>query len=146
MKTSIHAWSVKGDTGFAEMFAQIAAAGFDGIELNIDAPGTAHGLSPLTSDSDLAEIKKLSEEEIFDLARSIIKEKNTIFQKLSTMTNEEREQNTNLVTDYEFLQFKLTSLQDALWLKKGHKKGHINIDIPIKKKQKTKNKKTSDKK
>ena len=90
---------------------------------------------------DYNEIKKLSEEEIFDLARSIIKEKNTIFQKLSTMTNEEREQNTNLVTDYEFLQFKLTSLQDALWLKKGHKKGHIHIDIPIKKKQKTKDKK-----
>ena len=32
---------------------------------------------------DYNEIKKLSEEEIFDLARSIIKEKNTIFQKLS---------------------------------------------------------------
>lgn len=61
MKTSINAWSVKGDTGFAEMFAQISAAGFDGIELNIDAPGTAHGLSPLTTDSDLAEIRKLSE-------------------------------------------------------------------------------------
>ncbi|MBQ8578214.1 MAG: sugar phosphate isomerase/epimerase [Clostridia bacterium] len=61
MKTSINAWSVKGDTGFAEMFAQISAAGFDGIELNIDAPGTAHGLSMETTDGDLAEIKKLSD-------------------------------------------------------------------------------------
>lgn len=61
MKTSINAWSVKSDTGFTDMFAQISAAGFDGIELNIDAPGTAHGLSMETSDSDLAEIKRLSE-------------------------------------------------------------------------------------
>ena len=30
MKTSINAWSVKGDTGLEEMFAQISAAGFDG--------------------------------------------------------------------------------------------------------------------
>ncbi len=60
MKTSINAWSVKGDTGFDEMFAQISAAGFDGIELNIDAPGTAHGLSMETTDGDLRAIKALS--------------------------------------------------------------------------------------
>ncbi len=61
MKTSINAWSVKGDTGFEDMFAQISAAGFDGIELNIDAPGTAHGLSMETTDGDLRAIKALSD-------------------------------------------------------------------------------------
>ena len=62
MKTSINAWSVKGDTGFADMFAQISAAGFDGIELNIDAPGTAHGLYMDMTDGDLAAIRALSEQ------------------------------------------------------------------------------------
>ncbi len=60
MKTSINAWSVCGSTGFEDMFAQISAAGFNGIELNIDAPGTAHGLSMETTDGDLRAIKALS--------------------------------------------------------------------------------------
>ena len=59
MKTSINAWSVKGDTGFEEMFAQISAAGFDGIELNVDAPGTAHGLYMDMTDGDLAAIREI---------------------------------------------------------------------------------------
>jgi hexulose-6-phosphate isomerase len=62
MKTSINAWSVKGDTGFEEMFAQISAAGFDGIELNVDAPGTAHGLHMDMTDGDIAAIRALSEQ------------------------------------------------------------------------------------
>lgn len=61
MKTSINAWSVKADTGFADMFREISEAGFDGIELNLDAPGAVHGLSMNTTDAELDEIKALSE-------------------------------------------------------------------------------------
>ena len=61
MKTSINAWSVESGTGFAEMFRQISAAGFDGIELNLDtAPGSAHSLTMDTTDEQLEEIRALS--------------------------------------------------------------------------------------
>ena len=39
MLKSLNAWTVDASTGFAEMFRQVRAAGFDGIELNVDAPG-----------------------------------------------------------------------------------------------------------
>ena len=61
MKTSINAWSVEGSLGFEEMFSKIKAAGFDGIELNLDAPGGAHALSLETTDEQLAEIRAISE-------------------------------------------------------------------------------------
>lgn len=62
MKTSINAWSVKSDTGFADMFREISEAGFDGIELNLDAPGGAHSLTMDTPDETLDEICALSEQ------------------------------------------------------------------------------------
>lgn len=61
MKKSINAWSVKSETPFEEMFAQIKAAGFEGIELNLDNPGSAHALTFDTSPAELAAIKALSE-------------------------------------------------------------------------------------
>lgn len=62
MKKSINAWSVEGKAGFEEMFSQIHAAGFDGIELNVDAEGSsAHCLSLSTTDEELRGIRKLSE-------------------------------------------------------------------------------------
>ncbi|HZK39208.1 MAG TPA: sugar phosphate isomerase/epimerase family protein [Clostridia bacterium] len=61
MKKSINAWSVKSETPFEEMFAQIKAAGFEGIELNLDNPGSAHALTFDTSAGELAAIKALSE-------------------------------------------------------------------------------------
>ena len=60
MKTSINAWSVKDDIDFADMFREISAAGFDGIELNLDARGSAHSLTMDTPDSVLCEIRALS--------------------------------------------------------------------------------------
>jgi len=48
------------DLGFEEMFAQISAAGFEGIELNVDRAG-AHSLTMGTSGTELAAIKALSE-------------------------------------------------------------------------------------
>jgi L-ribulose-5-phosphate 3-epimerase len=62
LKKCINAWSVDKNTGFEEMFAQIKAAGFDGIELNLDKEGSlAHSLTFSTSFDELAEIKAISE-------------------------------------------------------------------------------------
>ena len=62
MKKSINAWSVESSVGFEEMFAQIKAAGFDGIELNLDKEGSpAHSLTFSTSAEELAGIKAFSE-------------------------------------------------------------------------------------
>ena len=63
MKKSINAWSVDSKTGFEEMFQQIKAAGFDGIELNVDAEEgkSAHSLTLSTTDEELAAVKALSE-------------------------------------------------------------------------------------
>lgn len=62
MKKSINAWSVDSKVGFEEMFSQIKEAGFDGIELNVDAEGhSEHSLTLSTTAEDLAEIKALSE-------------------------------------------------------------------------------------
>lgn len=62
MKKSINAWSVESSVGFEEMFAQIKAAGFNGIELNLDKEGSpAHSLTFSTSAEELAGIKAFSE-------------------------------------------------------------------------------------
>ncbi len=59
---SINAWSVPSEVGFAEMFADLKKAGFDCVELNLDAPGAgAHALSVETTDEELLQIRKLSE-------------------------------------------------------------------------------------
>ncbi|MEI6579951.1 MAG: sugar phosphate isomerase/epimerase family protein [Eubacteriales bacterium] len=62
MKKSINAWSVEKDTGFEDMFAQVKAAGFDGIELNLDKEDSSkHSLTFSTSSQRLSEIKAISE-------------------------------------------------------------------------------------
>ncbi len=61
MKKSINAWSVADNTTFEEVFAKISMAGFDGIELNVDAPGrSAHSLGMDTNEGQLSEISELS--------------------------------------------------------------------------------------
>lgn len=61
MKKAINAWSVEDSLGFEDMFRAIKAAGFDGIELNVDAAGrSAHSLTMETDAAALAEIKALS--------------------------------------------------------------------------------------
>ena len=60
MKKSLNAWTVEGSLGFEEMFASVAAAGFDGIELNVDASG-AHSLTLSTTKEEYAAIRALSE-------------------------------------------------------------------------------------
>ena len=61
MKKSINAWSVDPKTNFEDMFDQIKKAGFDGIELNVDAEGnSAHSLTLKTTEKELSDILALS--------------------------------------------------------------------------------------
>lgn len=61
MKKSINAWSVEDSVTFEEMFFKVKAAGFDGIELNVDAPGkSAHSFGLDTDERLLKEISELS--------------------------------------------------------------------------------------
>lgn len=62
MKKAINAWSVNRTAGFEAMFRDVKAAGFEGIELNVDAPEhSAHSLSMTTTEQALAKIRALSE-------------------------------------------------------------------------------------
>ena len=64
MKKSLNAWTVDEKTGMRETFALVKAAGFDGIELNVDSLESAskHKLTLETTRAELDEIKKYSEE------------------------------------------------------------------------------------
>lgn len=62
MIRSINAWSVPPEWSFAETFAQVAAAGFEAIELNIDGPDrSAHALTMDMTDRQLSDIAALSQ-------------------------------------------------------------------------------------
>lgn len=61
MKKSLNAWSVEKALNFEETFRAVSEAGFDGIELNMDAPGTPHGLSMEFTQADYDRIRGLSE-------------------------------------------------------------------------------------
>ena len=65
MKKSINAWSVDKNTNFEDMFAELKAAGFEGVELNLDnefkADAGAHSLAMDMTADDLAAIKALSD-------------------------------------------------------------------------------------
>jgi len=61
MKTALNAWTLEGSLTMEEAFAAVAAAGFAGIELNIDAPGASpHALSMESTEADYAAIRALS--------------------------------------------------------------------------------------
>ena len=61
MKKALNAWSVPGDVAFPELFAQLSAAGFDGVELNLDAPdSSAHSLTMHTTAEEIRAIRELS--------------------------------------------------------------------------------------
>ena len=53
MKRSINAWSLENSLDFEQSFRAAADAGFEGIELNIDAPErSAHSLSMFITQKD----------------------------------------------------------------------------------------------
>ncbi|NMB95278.1 MAG: TIM barrel protein, partial [Clostridiaceae bacterium] len=69
MKKAINAWSVPNHVTFAEMFSDISKAGFDGIELNLDADNySSHSLSMNTGNDTFNEIKHLVEEYNLNIA------------------------------------------------------------------------------
>jgi len=78
MKKALNAWTVDNSTGFEEMFKQLKEAGFEGIELNLDAVGSlSHSLTFDTTDSELEYIKSLSEQynlEIVSISTSLLGE------------------------------------------------------------------------
>lgn len=62
MKKSLNAWSVPDDVTFLAMFQDLAAAGFAGVELNLDRAGhQVHSLTMETTAEELAEIKRDAE-------------------------------------------------------------------------------------
>ncbi len=61
MEKSINAWTIPGTVSFEDMFAGISAAGFEGIELNLDkTDASAHCLSMETKQVDFDRINALS--------------------------------------------------------------------------------------
>ncbi|MEG0768138.1 MAG: sugar phosphate isomerase/epimerase family protein, partial [Clostridia bacterium] len=63
MKKAINAWTIPENVSFADMFRDISGAGFDGIELNIDAEQhSAHSLSLQTDHSTLLQLRQLSQD------------------------------------------------------------------------------------
>ena len=63
MKKALNAWSCSKDHDFETVFTTLKKAGFDGVELNLDAEenASAHSLTFSTSDGDLRAILALSE-------------------------------------------------------------------------------------
>jgi len=61
MKAALNAWTLESSLTMEESFAAVSAAGFDGIELNMDAEGRSpHSLSMATTSADYAAIRELS--------------------------------------------------------------------------------------
>ncbi len=63
MKSSINAWSCPGNHDFETVFRSLKAAGFQGVELNVDSEEnpTAHSLTVNTTAAELGGIRYLSE-------------------------------------------------------------------------------------
>lgn len=97
---------------------------YDFIEFN--APEEIEFFKGIDWMIDYNQVKDLSEEETIALGQSIAEEKNIIAQKLNSMTPEEREENINMVSQYDLLDFKIYSLRDVLWFKQGH----IKMELP----------------
>lgn len=61
MKKAINAWCVAPTYTMEETFAKVSAAGFEGIELNVDSEGKSpHSLGMKTTEADYANIRELS--------------------------------------------------------------------------------------
>jgi len=62
MKKSINAWTIDASKDFKELFAILNEAGFDAVELNVDAVGRGnHALSMETTEEKLKEIRDLAD-------------------------------------------------------------------------------------
>lgn len=74
---------------------------------------------------DYFRIKDLDEKDIVKLGKIIVEKKKEINSILKTM-NEDEKENSSLTKQYNFLNTKLLSLKDALWIKRGI----VEFDIP----------------
>lgn len=61
MKKALNAWTVPAQVSFEELFQKLSAAGYDGVELNLDREAGGHGLTMETTQLQTAEIKELSQ-------------------------------------------------------------------------------------
>lgn len=71
-------------------------------------------------------VKDLSDSQIIKMYDAVLKEKREIAAKYNAMNKVERRKNQCMVSRCEKLDFKLSSLRDALWFKQGH----IQFDLP----------------
>ncbi len=71
---------------------------------------------------DYNSVKDLSDDEIIEIGKSIAQSKNQIAKQFNSMSENERKENLEMVTQCELLDFKMYSLRDILWFKQGHLK------------------------
>ena len=79
------------------------------------------------------DVKDLKEDEIMELGRNVIEERNKIANSFNSMSEEERIHNIDKVQEQcDLLEFKFCSLRDFLWFKQGHLKFHLpeGIEYP----------------
>ena len=100
--------------------------------VKFDAPEEIEFFKSIDWIIDFNEVKDLSEEERTAFVNRIVVEKFRVEQKLNSMTQEERKENMNMVSQYNLLDFKLDSLIDFFWVKQG------NIELPADFKQEKK--------
>lgn len=92
--------------------------------VKFDAPEEIEFFKSIDWIIDFNEVKDLSEEERTALVNRIEVEKFRVEQKLNSMTQEEKKENMNMVSQYKLLDFKLESLIDFFWVTQG------NIELP----------------
>lgn len=62
MKKALNAWTIEDELDFEATFKAVSEAGFDAIELNVDAAGrSAHSLTLESTENDYAKIRELIE-------------------------------------------------------------------------------------
>ena len=70
--------------------------------------------------------KDMSVEEVIDIGKSLSDERNNLAKKFNEMSNEDKEKNISIISECELLDFKLESLRDIVWMKKGY----LKIKLP----------------
>lgn len=83
---------------------------------------------------DYNSVKDLSDDEIIELGQSIAQSRNQIAQQFNSMSENERKENFDMVTQCELLDFKICSLRDILWFKQGYLKMTLPEDVDYQKK------------
>lgn len=75
---------------------------------------------------DYNEVKDKTEEELISLGQSIAAEKNDIAKKFNAMKEKDKRKNMKMVLNCELLDFKMYSLRDIIFFKRGE----LSITLP----------------